>query len=353
MEEKKISEIDIIYLVQIILGKWRLLSRFIIVGGLLGLIVAFSIPKSFSSSVILAPEFSSGSSGLSSSLSDLASSFGVNLNSSKSTMDAIYPDLYPDIFESTDFVQSLYDVPVRLLKDSRVRTYLTHLQQDVRIPWWNYPRIWLGKCLKPTEPILNSKKGAIDPYAMNHTQWEIYKEISSSISCIVDKKTSVITISVTDQDPMVAAIMADTLQIRLQEYITNYRTNKSRRDVEHYKQLTAQAKEAYEKVRRKYVTSSDANTDVTLMAVTARTEDLENDMQLKYNVYTQSMAQLKLAEAKLQERTPAFTIIQPAKVTPKPVSMPKIVILLIWSFLGMLVGAIYILFHEHKQKLLK
>jgi uncharacterized protein involved in exopolysaccharide biosynthesis len=72
-------------------------------------------------------------------------------------------------------------------------------------------------------------------------------------------------------------------------------------------------------------------------------------MGLKYNVYTQSMTQLKLAEAKLQERTPAFTIIQPAKVNPKPVSTPKIVILFIWVMLTLSIGVGTIIYRELKK----
>ena len=350
MEEKKISEIDFLELALVIFRQWRYLLRFAAVGVVIGLIVAFSIPKSFGSSVILAPEFSSNSIGLSSSLSDLASSFGVELGNGKNSMDAIYPDLYPDIFESTEFVETLYETPVRLQTDATPRTYLEHLQKDIRIPWWDYPKVWLLELLKPAESLPGKGKRGIDQYAMSQTQWNIYKGVSSVISCIVDKKTSVITISVKDQDPMVAAIMADTLQLRLQSYITNYRTSKAHIDVEHYKQLSLQAKKEYEAVRKQYVRSSDSHLNATLMAVTSQTEDLENDMQIKYNVYTQSMAQLKLAEAKLQERTPAFTIIQPAKVNPKPVSTPKVVILFIWVFLSLVLGVSTILYRELTKK---
>ena len=350
MEEKKISEIDIIHLVLVVSKQWRYLSRFVVTGAVIGIVVAFSIPKEFSSNVILAPEFSSGTAGLSSSLADLASSFGVNIGSSKNSMDAIYPDLYPDIFESTDFIQSLYDVPVRTQKSPTPRTYLHHKLKDYKMPWWNYPKVWLIQKLKPSEPLPSKGEGTIDPYAMNRTQWDIYHGISSGINCLVDKKTSVISISVTDQDPLVAAIIADTLQLRLQEYITNYRTSKARRDVEHYKQLAAHAKESYEKVRNQYVASADAHFNAILTAVTSKTEDLENDMQLKYNVYTQTMAQLTLAEAKLQERTPAFTIIQSAKVNPKPVSTPKIVTLFIWTFLALMIGIAIVLYRELRKK---
>jgi uncharacterized protein involved in exopolysaccharide biosynthesis len=63
-------------------------------------------------------------------------------------------------------------------------------------------------------------------------------------------------------------------------------------------------------------------------------EDLENDMQLKYNIYQQVVEQRQLAQAKLQERTPAFTIVQRATVPIKHSSRPKVITLAIWMFLG-------------------
>ena len=349
-EKKKISEIDFIHLATIVLKQKMFLLRFAIAGLIVGVVVALSIPKTFSASVSLAPEFTSGTFGLSNSISDLASSFGINLDGNKGSMDALYPELYPDIFESTDFVSSLYDVPVRLQDDPSERSYLVHLRKDTRLAWWNYPKVWIAQLQKPKEKQVGSVKGKVDPYAMSRTQWEIYDAVNSSITCFVDKKTSVITISVLDQDPMVAAILADTLQLRLQEYIINYRTSKARNDLIYYQKIVSKAKGAYEQVRRQYVALSDANIDASLKVVTSKIEDLENDMQLKYNVYSQSLAQLKMAEARLQERTPAFTIIQPAKVNSKAVSTPRIVIVFIWICLAIAAGMVYVLYKEYKKK---
>lgn len=348
MEEKKfIKEIDLVKIVLTIVRRWRYLARFAVGGAVIGIIVAFSIPKTYCSSVLLAPEFSSGTASLSGSLSELASSFGVNIGGANSSMDAIYPDLYPDIFESTDFIESLYDVPVRLEKDSTLRTYLTHITKDLRITWWDYPKAKLAEWLKKPEP-MPVGGGKANPYAMNRKQWDVYKSVMLSIECLVDKKTSVITISVYDQDPMVAAIMADTLQNRLQEYITNYRTSKARNDYNYYKQLAQVAKDDYDRSRQKYASTADASTNVVMKSAELKLEDMENDMQLKFNVYTQSMTQLKLAEAKLQERTPAFTVIQPAKVNPKHINTPKIVIMFLWIFVLCLIGSGVILWQEYK-----
>jgi uncharacterized protein involved in exopolysaccharide biosynthesis len=57
-------------------------------------------------------------------------------------------------------------------------------------------------------------------------------------------------------------------------------------------------------------------------------------MQLKYHIYQQVVEQLQLAKAKVQERTPAFTIIESASVPIKHSSRPKVFTLAIWMFLG-------------------
>ena len=122
MEEKKTTrEIDLLALVDKILKDWRLLLKFVGVGAVIGVIVALSTPKYFKSEVILAPELSSGGLGLSDNLADMAANFGIELGG-KSSMDAIYPELYPDIFGSTNFVLKLFDIPVRLKDDNTLRT---------------------------------------------------------------------------------------------------------------------------------------------------------------------------------------------------------------------------------------
>ena len=58
----------------------------------------------------------------------------------------------------------------------------------------------------------------------------------------------------------------------------------------------------------------------------AKVESLENDMQLKYNLYTAMQTQLQAATAKLQEATPAFTVIEPASIPVKPAGPKRMII---------------------------
>ena len=346
MENIKTREIDVVAVFKVLLKQWRYLARFAAVGAVVGVIVALCTPKSFTASVTLAPEMNSGGIGLSGNLADMASSFGIDIGG-KSSVDAIYPELYPDIFATTDFLLSLYDVPVRLKEDDTVRKYIDHFKKDLKIPFWNYPKIWIAQMLTPKEGN-SGKNGARDPFRLSKEDDQIIEGMRNSIICTVDKKTSVININVIDQDPLVAAIMADTLQRRLQLYITEYRTKKARNDYDFYKKLSQQLRLDYERSREIYTSYADANQGVQLQSLQVKIEELENNMQLKYDNYKNSLELMRQAHAKIQERTPAFVILERPLMPHKASSAPRALIVLLWIFLFVVVGAAKVLYKEKK-----
>ena len=162
------------------------------------------------------------------------------------------------------------------------------------------------------------------------------------MKCTVDKKTSVISIETNDQDPLVAATVADSASSLLQNFITDYRTKKARNDLEYIKKLYAEAKNSYEKARKRYGAYGDANTDLTLQSYKLQQEDLENDMQLKYNNYTVLANQYAAALAKVRENTPAFTTLQSASVPIKPAGPKRMIIVLVILLLSFIGTTLYL-----------
>ena len=69
--------------------------------------------------------------------------------------------------------------------------------------------------------------------------------------------------------------VADSVRAKLQDFITEYRTNKARNDVEYYRKLTAEAKREYEKARQGYGSYADQNTDVVMQSYKLKESDLE------------------------------------------------------------------------------
>ena len=136
---------------------------------------------------------------------------------------------------------------------------------------------------------------------------------------------------------------------RLQVFITNYRTQKARNDLAYMQQLFAEAREQYVMARQQFAAFSDANQDVLLQSYRSKQDDLENDMQLKYNAYSQVYDQLQLSKAKVQERTPAFTVVQSASVPIKHSNKSKISVLLTFMFLGAFCRLLVLLVSRRKE----
>ena len=341
------SSIDFGKIFKDLLKHKRLYFIVLPVAFVLAAIYALSLPNFYSCTVKLSPEMS-GSKASAGSLASLASSFGVNLGTGGAGTEALFPTLYPDLMNSVDFKTSLFPVKVTREEDGKVFTYYDYLMNEQKAPWWsNAMKAFFSLFSHQPSAIERDK---VDPFRLTKEQNDIVKEINKNVVCDVDKKTMVITINVTDQDPVIAAMMADTVKTRLQNFITNYRTSKARVDLEYNKKIAAETKARYDKARRLYADFSDANQDVILESVRQKQTDLENEMQLQYNAYQQVAAQLLAAEAKVQEETPAFTTLQSATVPVLKSGPKRAQMCLIFVFLAFLGVTAYILYKEDDLK---
>ena len=308
-----------------------------IVGIIVGLIAAFSIPKEYSTSVNLASE--SGASGTG-GLSSLAAMAGINIGSGRSS-EALTPELYPNIVSSTPFTLELFNTKVTSL-DGKINTTLyEYLDEEVKGAWWNYiiaaPKMALGLIRSlwskdNTELMESLNEGKNGVISLTNDQRQIAEALNKRVGISVDKKTNYTTISVKMQDPLIAATVADTVTKFLQKYITDYRTNKSKKDLQFSQEIYDGAKKDYETKQAAYAAFADANQNLITQRSRTELERLQNDRNLAMQVYTQSAQQLQLAQAKVQEETPVLTVVQPA-VVPLQGSPGKLKVLIIVTFL--------------------
>lgn len=350
--EDKNHEIDIVAIVKkVIKDKWSLLVFFIIFA-VLGIAVALMTPRTYSTDVVVAPELSSGS--MPEGLSDIASMVGVDLNNgNKSSVDAIYPQIYPDVISSNDFIVQLFNIPVTTEGAKNSKTYFDHITKDAKMGFWDYPKTWMGNIVKKITgkkdtTNLADASTVIDPVHLNKVQSDIRDAIRSQVTCVVDKKTNVITITAKDFDRFVSAEVADTVQKRLRNYIIEYRTKKFKQDVAYAQSLVDTAEAKYVKTRNAYTAFAEANTDVTQESFVTKRDEMENNMQMRYTNYTQALQQLQVAQAKLREHTPVFTVIQEASVPFKPSGTPRSLIVLGYVLAGLFFDAIWVLLLKQK-----
>lgn len=284
-----------------------------------------SFPRYYKSTVSMAPE-TSGTS-ISGSLESLASSFGLGGALGKmNTTDAIYAEIYPEVVGSKNFITELMTVDVMTQDGSVKCNYYTYMRHHQAAPWWTHIVQSIKNIFKKPEPDTYNGKGHLSVFNHTREQGYIFDAIQNKITCNYDKRTDIFSIIVKDQDPLVSATMAEATSRKLQEFIIKYRTNKARVDYEYYKKLCETAKEDYEKALAKYAASADAHTNTILTTYQAKVESLENDMQAKYNIYTAMSAQMQASQAKLQEVTPAFTVIESASIPHKPAGPKRMII---------------------------
>ena len=308
----------------------------------LTIVIVKSIPTYYRCEVILAPESGGGSTSMG-QLASLASSFGVSIGGGgNSGGDAITPSLYPDLMKSTDFKTSLFPIKVHGKKDKASMTYYDYLKNEWKEPWWED---FFG-LMAPEK----KKDTLVNNFELTGEQARIAGMIMKNVVCKIDKKTNLISINVKAQDPYIAALLADSVKARLQDFLTDYRTKKSRHDLEYAEMLQSQAKKDYEHARQKYVEFVDANQDVVLESVRQKQTDLENDLQLQYNNYNTLSAQVLAYKAKVQEATPAFTTLQRATVPLAPTGPKRGRIVFVCLLLTALFTTVWILYKEHQLK---
>ncbi len=298
------------------------------------------VPRHYSTDTKMAPEVESSMAG--GTLGSIASSFGFDL-SDMETSDAITPLLYPDLMEDNGFVTGLFNIKVKTQDGTLTTTYHDYLKKHQKYPWWTRAMASIMSIFPKKKDNANGKQGETDPYILSKNEDDIAGAIRNSVKLSTDKKTGVITITVKAQDRLVCKTIADSVRGHLQQFISNYRTNKARTDLEYYKKLVAEAKHEYQKARQLYGSYSDENSDLVLESYRSKREDLENEMQLKFNAYSALNTQMQAAKAKVQERTPVFTLIKGAAMPIKPAGPKRMFFILEMLILAFIGTSIYVM----------
>lgn len=344
------KEIDLLALASELWAKRRKVLFWVVAGAIVGLVVAFSIPKEYTAGAKLAPETTGNRT--SGGFGALAAAAGFDGNSRQ--QDAVNPELYPDVVGSIPFITSLFDVEVQTADDGKKMTLEQYMKTN-RAPWWSaifgLPRKVLGLLRGSGDK--PSADHVLDNFRLTDSEYSMVQAVSQRVQASVNQVTDVIVISVQMQDPLVAAMVADTVVARLQEYITDYRTNKARKDLEYAEKINAEAQQEYYRAQKALADYSDRNQGIATQSARITRDRLENESSLAFTLYNQTAQRVQAAKAMVQEKTPVYVVITPPTVPVSPTSPRKMLILIGFMFLGALAGAVWLLFIEPKIKLRK
>ena len=340
-------EIDLMDLLRKVIGIRKKIYKAASIGLIIGVIVAISIPKQYTVEVTLSPEMGNNKGG---GLSGLAASFlGSGVSMGDGT-DALNASLSADIVSSTPFLLELSNMKVPVSGSEKIS--LSSYLDEESSPWWSYvigfPGMVIGGVkslfIEDEDESIFLDKASQGTIELSKKESQKIESLKKKIVASVDKKTSMTSVTATFQDSKVAAVVADSVVKKLQEYIIDYRTSKSKEDCLYLEKLFKERQQEYYVAQKKYADYMDSHDNIILQSVRTEQERLQNDMSLAYQVYSQVASQLQVARAKVQEEKPVFAVVEPAVVPLYPSGTSRKVYVLVFVFLSVCIVIFWNLF---------
>lgn len=349
MDTKKTEPIDFGKIAATLWGQRKFIFKVCAIVCACTIVYVLSVPRSYTAKVTLAPEggMNSAAMGVMGSLSSI---MGGGLGFAQE--DAIYPEIYPELIESKQFLVDMFDCRV-ISADHKIDTTLYYYQLKMqKVAWWIYPVAWAKKQLT-TKKVQNKGIDGVDkntlPLWLTKQEDAVCNAIKGNIKSVVDKKTGVISLSYTAQDPLIATMVVEELKDKLQEHIIAYRTGKARGDLEYCEKLAAETRKDYIKKQKEYADFCDKHMNAQLQSYVIQRQRLENEVELAQTLYSQASQQLQLTQARLQEKTPAFAVLSCASVPLKPSAPRRVYILLVSMVFSFCCASLYVYLKEQIQ----
>ncbi|MBD2704803.1 lipopolysaccharide biosynthesis protein [Spirosoma sp. BT702] len=298
--------------------------------GVLGVIVALLTQPEFTSEARIMPEMNGGSTDMVKRLASVAGFAGLDL-SDADDVDAVRPDLYPNVLQSSPFGLYLLNQSVTV-QENQSTTVANLLAYHTNWQFLNWFR---------SETSSNSRfptQVSGKPVRLTKQQQDLLDDVGQRISAKLDTRSGIITITAQMPDANVAANVAQLAMAYLTNYVTSYRTEKARQDLQFYTQRLQEARRRFQTAQYVAFQYNDQHKYYVVQAATMEKQRIESELAIAQTVYTELSRQFEQAKLKVQERTPVFKVLEPAKVPLKRTSPKRTVLVLVYTGTGLLVG---------------
>lgn len=321
------EELDLLNLIKRVWQQRLFVICCIAVGIILAIIVWASTPKVYNSQISIVFESSQNSNNA--SLGLLSGMLG---NNSLNSMGGINEEIYPQILKSSPFLAEFAYIPVEY--EGQKMNLITYLLNHTKYPWWRYL----------LSPGMIFSKDYVNPTIDNEQiKLAFASRLSSSIELKSEPKSKTNSICVKMQDPVISQIVVDTAYTRLHFFVANYKTAKARNNLDNSLSNFQEAKKKFYTADSIYAAMEDRNRNLISKAAKIKVDRLKSERDIAYSVYNQLATQVELDKIKVQEDTPAATIIEPSYL-PTAHSLPNFKMLfVVFSFLGFVFGAAFVI----------
>ena len=335
---------DEIDLKDLIIPIWKARKQILAIAilcGILGGIIGFLTPATYTASSTFLPQTAQAGGGLSGSLGGLASLAGINLNAPMAGGE-IPPTMYEKVLASEPFKKRLLSAMIVVDGDSlEYGTYLdnqpTSALGTIKEYTIGLPGKILGAISGGTDEVGEAVNGGLK--ALTDDEYELHKALAGKITLTADKKEGVVSISVVEGDPLVAAQIAQITESALQDWIIEHKIKNAKAQYGFIERQFKEKEREFFSIQEQLANYIDRNQNVLSASYLTRLDRLQAEFNLVNTVYSELAKQKEQAAIQLSKDTPTFSILDPVNV-PKEKTDPKKSLYILGSFfIGLIGGA--------------
>ena len=350
--------IDIIAIIKHMWGGRKTIIICTAVFIVLGLIAALTMKRIYSVSSVMVPQLGSSRN---SSLSSLASLAGFDLGSSSLSSAELSPLVYPQIISSVPFRKELIYTPLHYEKADTAVSIFTYAMEYTKPSVMSVvlkytiglPGVIMNAIRGEKPEIIPEEAGEGEvpaPLYLTKDEEKVIKLfIEKNINLAVDKKEGYLTLSVKGSEPLQTAELALRAQHMLQDNITRFRTEKAQKQLDYVQARYNEIKKEAESYQAALAAVTDRSQNMTTSRARIERERLQSKYNIANSVYLEMAKQLETAKMQVKQDTPVLTIIQPVTIPTKS-SNSRAKTLIVWTFLGFVLGCGIVLGKEYLPK---
>lgn len=323
----------------------------------LGLVAALTMKRTYTVSSTMVPQMASRNN---SSLSSLASLAGIDLGMTNTGAD-LSPLVYPQIVSSVPYRLELMNTPLHYAKADTAVSMYTYAKEYAKPGVMSYikkytiglPFVILGLFQKEKPEDNLTPSDAADegpkPIVLTKDEEAMIKVIGANVSLAVDKKEGYLTLTVNGSEPLQTAELAIAAQTLLQREVTRFRTEKAEDQLKYVEARFKEIKAENENYQTQLATIRDRSKNMPTSRALIEQERIQAKYAVSSAIYSEMAKQLEQAKMQVKRDTPMLTIIKPVTV-PRQASNSRAKTLIIWTFLGFVLGCGIVLGKEYVPK---
>ncbi|TAJ11253.1 lipopolysaccharide biosynthesis protein [Marinilabiliaceae bacterium JC017] len=345
------EEIDLVALVKNIWEKRRIVYHTVVICLLFGLLYSFIKPVKYSSYAILLPSASISSDNMG-GIGAIAGLAGINIASLGESAVTIPPELYPEIIGSLPFQRELVNEHYSFKEYHEPVSYYEFYMSDTiesfgdKVLKYTVLLPWTIKDEVNGERILQDSKDT-SVICLTEQEVEMYKEFAEKIQVDFNNKSGLVVIKGVYEEQLIVAQLVNKTVEKLQRYVTAYKTKQVRQNLDFIQARYNEKKEEYSQLQKRLYAYKDQHRNVVSERIDMEYKHLSDEFSVTSDVFNSLAQQLEQAKIAVSENTPAFTILEPAKVPLEKDGPRKLIVLVISGILGTIFGITLLLLKDY------